>query len=104
MAEIPSSSPASRQRRRAGSWQAQGAWLIPVLSVACCLALWEVAVRTLDVPIYLIPAPSLIASKLVAAYPLFLQETLHSVVAIIIGFAMAVVVGIPAATLMIYSE
>ena len=74
------------------------------MSLACCLLLWEAAVRYLEVPVYLIPAPSLIAGKLVTAYPLFLQETLYSIVSIVIGFGLAVLVGIPAATLMIYSE
>lgn len=90
--------------RRASAWKVHGAWVTPLLSLLCCLAVWEAAVRLVDVPVYLIPAPTLIGKKLVAAYSLFLQESLHSVVAIIIGFALAVVVGIPAATLMIYSE
>lgn len=101
MVELPSSLTVPK---RAWDWRVHGAWITPALSLFCCLALWEAAVRFFEVPIYLVPAPSLIAAKLIAAYPLFLQETLHSVIAIVIGFALAVVVGIPAATLMIYSE
>jgi NitT/TauT family transport system permease protein len=104
MVEVPSSPLAAGNLRRARFWHTHGAWITPALSLLCCLAMWEGAVRYFQVPVYLVPAPSLIASKLVAAYPLFLQETLHSVIAIIIGFALAVLVGIPAATLMIYSE
>jgi NitT/TauT family transport system permease protein len=103
MVEAPSASLAAGNPRRARLWDSHGAWITPALSLLCCLAVWEGAVRYFQVPVYLIPAPSLIASKLVATYPLFLQETLHSVVAIVIGFALAVLVGIPAATLMIYS-
>jgi len=103
MVEVPSSVLVARNPRRARFWDCHGAWITPVLSLLCCLAVWEGVVRYFQVPVYLIPAPSLIVSKLVAAYPLFLQETLHSVIAIIIGFALAVLVGIPAATLMIYS-
>jgi NitT/TauT family transport system permease protein len=101
MLETP---PPSFASRRPAWWTAHGAWITPALSLLCCLVIWEAAVRYFQPPIYLIPAPTLIAGKLIAGYPLFLQETLHSVVAIIIGFALAVVVGIPAATLMIYSE
>jgi NitT/TauT family transport system permease protein len=104
MVELPSSSVALRRRRQAWNWKTHGAWVTPMLSLLCCLAIWEIAVRYFEAPVYLIPAPTLIVSKIITAYPLFLQETLHSVVAIIIGFTMAVVVGIPAATLMIYSE
>jgi NitT/TauT family transport system permease protein len=79
-------------------------WLTPLLTLVFCLAIWEAAVRYFAVPVYLLPAPSLIAAKLVSSYPLFLRETLSSVIAITSGFAVAVAVGIPAATLMIYSE
>jgi NitT/TauT family transport system permease protein len=101
MADTPSPAPASR---RGSPWKTHGGWITSVLSLACCLLAWEAAVRTFEVPVYLIPAPSLIAGKLVAAYPLFLRETLYSIVSIVIGFVLAVLVGIPAATLMIYSE
>ena len=101
MVEAPAS--ASFVARRPPHWTAHANWFTPAASLFCCLAIWEAAVRYFQVPVYLIPAPSLIAEKLVAAYPLFVQETLHSVAAIIIGFVLAAAVGIPAATLMIYS-
>jgi NitT/TauT family transport system permease protein len=88
---------------RMRSLAAHVAWLMPALSLFCCLAIWEAAVRYFQVPVYLIPAPSLIAGKLIAGYPLFLEETLHSVAAIITGFMLAALVGIPSATLMVYS-
>ena len=104
MAKAPS--PFGTAGRRGGEWNwaSHGAWLIPRLSLFLSLAMWEAAVRYFAVPVYLLPAPSVIARKLVASYPLFLEATMHSVVAIIIGFGLAVLVGIPAATLMIYSE
>jgi NitT/TauT family transport system permease protein len=86
------------------TWRRHGAWLTPLLTLVCCLAIWEAAVRFLAVPVYLLPAPSQIAAKLATSYPLFFSETLSSVASISAGFAAAVIVGIPAATLMIYSE
>jgi NitT/TauT family transport system permease protein len=97
-------SPDTAAAAAARSWTFPVAWLTPALTLLGCLALWEAAVRYFAVPVYLLPAPSLIAAKLLAAYPLFLQATLHSSVAIVAGFALAVIVGIPAATLMIYSQ
>ena len=41
---------------------------VPTLSVLVFLAAWEIAVRTLDVPAYLLPAPSLIATTLAANF------------------------------------
>jgi NitT/TauT family transport system permease protein len=98
------SPPDARPVVAARGWRFPTAWLTPVLTLTGCLVLWEAAVRYFAVPVYLVPPPSLIAGKLLASYPLFLQATLHSAVAIVAGFALAVIVGIPAATLMIYSQ
>jgi NitT/TauT family transport system permease protein len=98
------SSPGAPPAAAARSWTFPTAWLTPALTLTGCLVLWEAAVRYFAVPVYLVPPPSLIAGKLLASYPLFLQATLHSAVAIVAGFALAVIVGIPAATLMIYSQ
>src|SRR5262245_13723805 len=85
-------------------FERHGAWIIPTISFLALLIVWEILVRAFKVPVYLLPAPTVVAEKMVSAFPLFLEETLHSVVAIVIGFALAVIVGIPAATLMIYSQ
>lgn len=102
MAEAPPKVSVSGRSRQA--WDFHRAWLTPCLSLFLCLAIWEAAVRYFAVPVYLLPAPSVIAHKLVVSYPLFLAATMNSVVAITVGFGLAVLVGIPAATLMIYSE
>jgi NitT/TauT family transport system permease protein len=104
MAEAPSSFRTAGRNGRGWNWASHGAWFTPCLSLILCLAIWEAAVRYFAVPVYLLPAPSAIARKLVVSYPLFLDATMHSAVAIIVGFGVAVLVGIPAATLMIYSE
>ncbi len=102
MVEVSSSSNAPG--RRTVPRPPLGVVVAPVMSIVLCLALWEAAVRYFDVPVYLLPAPSLIARKLIDAYPEFLVQTLHSAGAIIAGFALAVLIGVPAATLMIYSQ
>jgi len=104
MAEAPASSASSSQAAAPPERTSRGAFVTPVMSLVVCLAIWEAAVRYFDVPVYLLPPPSLIARKLIETYPMFLQQTLHSAIAIVVGFVLAVVVGIPAATLMIYSE
>lgn len=89
----------------ASRWRRVGTDLIaPVASVLGCGLVWEGAVRYFDVPIYLLPPPSLIIGKLFSSYLLFLEATLHSALAICVGFMLAVIVGVPAATMMIYSE
>ena len=58
--------PPSVVLRQRAWWRGHAAWLTPALSLLCCLAIWEAAVRYFQVPVYLIPAPSLIAVKLIA--------------------------------------
>jgi NitT/TauT family transport system permease protein len=93
-----------RLPQKALAWTLRGAWIAPSLSLLFCLVAWEAAVRYFDVPIYLVPAPSQILGQLLASYPQFLQATLASVVSIVVGFGLAVIVGVPAATMMIYSK
>jgi NitT/TauT family transport system permease protein len=85
-------------------WGGSAGWIAPVLSVLASFSIWEAAVRYFEVPIYLLPPPSMIVGKLISSYPQFLEATGHSALAIAVGFALAVIVGIPAATMMIYSQ
>lgn len=81
-----------------------GDWMISTASLIGCLLLWEFAIKAFDVPIYLVPAPSVIAQNIWATYPMLIEETMSSVTAIVVGFLLALVIGIPAATLIIYSK
>ena len=104
MNDNPSISGSSQSTAGAVVWKFGAGWIVPGVSLFACLAIWEGAVRYFAVPVYLLPPPSLILAKLFSSYPLFLQATFHSALAIAVGFGLAVTVGIPAATLMIYSK
>ena len=78
-------------------------WGPPLAALGLGLVVWELAIVALDVPEYLLPAPSGIAAA-IAAQPAYLAE--HSLVTlaeILLGFALAVVVGIPLAVFIVYS-
>jgi len=73
------------------------------LTVVAMVALWEVLCRVLEVPKWLLPAPSQIAVEtweIRAILPLHFGATLAAVVG---GFVLAVVTGIPLAVLVVYS-
>lgn len=78
--------------------------LAPVATVAACLLVWEGAVRVLNVPIYMLPPPSLVLHDVVFQYAYFLKHAIATTWAIMLGFALAVIVGVPMATLMVYSK
>lgn len=79
-------------------------WVLPLLTVVGCLAVWEGAVALFQIPVYLLPPPRAIVLKMIASGGVLLRESLSTVSAITSGFLLAVVVGIPVATGMVYWE
>jgi NitT/TauT family transport system permease protein len=77
-------------------------WIAPAVTAVLCLLAWEAAVRTFSIPIYLLPAPSGVIEKMLSAHKLFLAEAIPTLTAIVCGFLLAVAVGVPLATFMVY--
>ncbi|GAA4332166.1 ABC transporter permease [Pigmentiphaga soli] len=65
------------------------------------LAAWEVAVRALGVPLYLLPPPSAVAVALAAEPVMFLHHAVYTAQATLAGFALAVALGVAAAILIV---
>jgi NitT/TauT family transport system permease protein len=69
--------------------------VLPLLAFAFFLAAWQFVTQAFAVPAYLLPSPSAIfvaAEKLGWALP---ENTLATLTTIVLGFALAVIVGIP---------
>lgn len=77
-------------------------WIAPAVTALGCLLLWEAAVRLFEIPIYLLPPPSQVLMKMASGYKLFLAEATPTVTAILCGFLLAALVGVPIATFMVY--
>ncbi|HKX19756.1 MAG TPA: ABC transporter permease [bacterium] len=90
---------ASARRVRA----AAGRILPPLALLAAILAGWEAAVRAFGVPFYILPAPSRVAGVLVADHVLLLEEAAVTLGEVLLGFAIAFVVGV-ALALAIFSS
>jgi len=72
-------------------------------AIVAMVALWEILCRALNVPKWLLPAPSQIAVEtweIRAILPLHFGATLAAVVG---GFVLAVITGIPLAVFLVYS-
>jgi NitT/TauT family transport system permease protein len=76
-------------------------WLGPVLLMTVLVALWEAAVRLLNVPSFLLPAPSEIASLSIREWPLLRMHTLVTLNVIIAGYCAAVAFALIVSALMI---
>ena len=59
----------------------------PVVFVLFFLATWEMVVRLLSIPRYLIPAPSVIAATIVDRFSSLLGDTLITLLEAVLGFA-----------------
>ncbi|WP_342641001.1 ABC transporter permease [Rhodoligotrophos ferricapiens] len=83
------------QRTRAGRLQRlmRSAGL-PVASSLVGLILWELIVRGLDIPAYLLPAPSEVAVTLVDRWSYLMVNLGYTAFAALLGFAVALVLGV----------
>ena len=77
---------------------------LPIVCTIGVFVVWELLVRIFHIPTFLLPPPSAVLTKLFTQRGLFLMQTWPTVTSIAIGFALAVVVGIPIATMMVYSK
>jgi NitT/TauT family transport system permease protein len=86
---------------RLGGWISRNG---PVLGVfAVVFALWEIAVRALGIPDYILPAPSVIIAKIVVSWQLLLSNAIVTLQEILLGFGLSVLVAIPLAVAVVYS-
>ena len=63
--------------------------LAPLAFIALLLAAWELACRVLNVPVYLLPAPSAIGSAVAQGWPLLLASAWGTLSTALIGLALA---------------
>ncbi len=75
-------------------------WGPPIGLVVLAIALWEILVRALDVPDYLVPAPSAVASTLVTDWDVLGSSSWVTLREVLAGFAIAVAAGIAIAVLL----
>ena len=73
----------------------------PALLIALLIVTWEAAVRLLDVPRFLLPAPSEIARLVVAEWPLIQMHARPPSAASLTGYVAAVVFALAVSALMI---
>jgi NitT/TauT family transport system permease protein len=73
--------------------------LLPLLVLAAALGLWEAIVRIESIPPYILPAPSLIATTLVADWPLLSSSLLVTLSITFEALAAALIGGVALAVL-----
>ena len=74
-------------------------WLLPLLALAGGIALWEAVVRINDIPVYVLPAPSVVFATLVQDWPILFAALLATLATTAQGFIAAAIGGIGLALL-----
>lgn len=74
--------------------QALAGRLKPLIGIVAFLLLWEVLVRVLRVPVYVLPAPSVILLNVKGNWRSLLGAAAFTVQPMVIGFLVAVVMGV----------
>ena len=90
--------PPERRPERPGFLASPAATVVlPLTALVILIALWWVLTALLDVPSYVVPSPADVAAKLSEHGPYLLRMTWVTFVETIVGFALAIVIGIPVA-------
>jgi NitT/TauT family transport system permease protein len=76
---------------------------VPTATLVGALAVWELAIRVLHVPNFIMPAPSAIVGEGWAWRHHFVVHTWVTLYETLGGFALSMVVGVPLAVLIVYS-
>ena len=74
------------------------------LTLLALLVVWEAATRLLNVPHYVLPAPSVIFAQLITDWKMLLPHTGATLLEILVGFAISVLIGVPLAICITYSR
>lgn len=78
--------------------------LVPLALLAASVGVWELVVRAAQVPDYLLPAPSAIASALGSDAGLLANATLVTLREVVLGYLLAVVLALALAVLLHFSD
>lgn len=78
--------------------------LLPAAFLLALIVIWEIVARFGSVPVYILPAPTAIAERMVRSWANLWDATLITTSEVLIGFAIGVVLGIALAIPIAYSR
>ena len=84
-------------------WDKLDRYGFPIGLAVAFIVAWELGVRLGNVPAYLLPPPTAIFASLVNDWKVIYLNIYPTLIAILGGFALSVVIGIPLATIIVFS-
>jgi NitT/TauT family transport system permease protein len=97
-----SSRPVEGRHRRL--WEKLDQYGVPLGLAVALVVVWEFGVKLGNIPAYLLPPPTAIFESLVNDWKVIYLNIYPTLIAIIGGFALSVVIGIPLATVIVFSR
>jgi NitT/TauT family transport system permease protein len=85
-------------------WETLDRYGVPLGLAVALVMVWEFGVRLGNVPAYLLPPPTAVFASLVNDWKVIYLNIYPTLIAIIGGFALSVVIGIPLATIIVFSR
>src|SRR5581483_6994945 len=80
------------------------AWLYPALTFFDAIVLWQLVVVATDIHAIVLPAPTTEVARMYSAVSVLAENTMPTVIAIVVGFLGALAVGLPLAILIAASS
>lgn len=105
----PAASPVQGGRRRSAPQgpplkERVADWALPIGLVIVIIAIWQGLVTFGGLKEYVLPAPGDVIAKMFTDLDVFAEQSVPTIIAIFVGFALAIVVALPIAVAMIYSS
>ena len=97
-------SSSGRRHHIASTFGALGYILPPAFAIAVAVAIWEAWVRAAGVPVYIVPAPSVVIARLWGDFGFFALHGGITLAEALAGFALGAAVAFTGATLMAHSR
>lgn len=79
-------------------------WGPTAFLVSVLILVWAIAIPVLDVPLFILPPPGDVAERMFGDWSYFLSNAVPTVSAIVVGFSVSLIVAIPLAIWMVYSD
>jgi hypothetical protein len=79
-------------------------YLYPVIATGVLIAAWELLTRYGNVSPLILPSPSAILATTVANFPVLMQMSVVTVYEFVLGFGLAILIGLPLGALIVYAR
>ena len=79
-------------------------YIVPLLAVVAVIALWAVLVRTFSIAEYLLPAPQVVAARMVKDWFALWKNGIYTLLSVLAGFAASIAIGVPIAFAIVLSR